>query len=282
MCDNRKGIPTDSSDEEHRAAAPSSSTTSGEKPSVAGAAAAAAVSVDSPTKGAPEELAARTADDARQRAANAALARLAASQGRSTSDISATEAHAEEDLEKGASSILAVSPTVSRALEAATARQERGIIPEEKAQPEEAEREKEEEVDMEGLTDIAGEAGARLLAAAGVRTLGHLADRDEEELACELDALQKGCMGSPSTASETGVSAEEKKVDPEEVSEWVQGARGEELDEIMADIVGGDEDLVEVRYLILFDLAVFPPALLRQPFTYRYNDPVVQILFFNA
>ena len=33
----------------------------------------------------------------------------------------------------------------------------------------------------------------------------------------------------------------------EEVAEWVPAARGEELDEIMADIVRGDDDVVEVR-----------------------------------
>ncbi|CAN0165825.1 unnamed protein product [Scytosiphon promiscuus] len=53
-----------------------------------------------------------------------------------------------------------------------------------------AEGEDEEEVDMEGLTELAGEAGAGLLVAAGIRTLGQLADRDEEELAQELGVLQ--------------------------------------------------------------------------------------------
>ena len=106
----------------------------------------------------------------------------------------------------------------------------------EKGKEEGGEEKEEEEVDMEGLTEVAGEAGAGLLAAAGIRTIGQLADRDEEELTRELGTLREG----EALPAGGGRSAEE-------VAEWVQAARGEELDEIMADIVGGDDDVVEVR-----------------------------------
>ncbi|CAM9892219.1 unnamed protein product [Ectocarpus fasciculatus] len=132
----------------------------------------------------------------------------------------------------------------------------------------EEKKEEEEEIDMEGLEEVAGEPGARLLVAAGLRTLGQLADRDEEDLARQLATLQQqqqqqqqekdvggegSAAGEGAAADEGGAgdggggssSGEKARVTAEEVSEWVQGARGEELDEIMADIVGGNEDLIE-------------------------------------
>lgn len=107
-----------------------------------------------------------------------------------------------------------------------------------------------DELDIEGLTEVAGEAGAKLLVAAGVRTLGELADRDEEDLARQLGVLQEGVRRQGPAASTGGGEdggAGDTVVGAEKVSEWVQEARGDELDEIMADIVGGDEDVVEVR-----------------------------------
>lgn len=118
-----------------------------------------------------------------------------------------------------------------------------------------------EDTDEEGLTKVAGgkESAAKLLVAAGVRTIGQLADRDEDELARKLRVLQAAVARSGDDSAGAGVGGEagggcaeveesEERVDAEEVSEWVQAARGEELDEIMFEIVGSDDDVVEVSW----------------------------------
>lgn len=196
--------------------------------------------------------AAAVAADARRRAANAALARLTASQRRPAPAAA------------GGSAAAAVAPAVPTA--------------EEESQDGAEEKEKEEEeIDMEGLVEVAGEPGARLLVTAGLRTLGQLADRDEEDLVRQLAALQQqqqqqqerdageGSAAGERAAADGGAggggggngSREKAGVTAEEVSEWVQGARGEELDEIMADIVGGNEDVIEV--CMMCGAALFPP-----------------------
>lgn len=208
----REGIQTDSSDDNPETP---SSTTTGEP--LAPAAAAAAVNDSSAEAVSEERLAAATAADARQRAANAALARLASSQSHPRP----------EGVADGIG--VATSAAARVSMDASEEPHRQGT-----------ERE-EDGVDMEGLTEVAGEAGATLLVAAGVRTLGQLADREEEELTRELGVVQEG---GTSTGERSNAAV---RVSAEEVSEWVQGAREEELDEIMLDIVGGNEDVVEVR-----------------------------------
>ncbi|CAM9177944.1 unnamed protein product [Sphacelaria rigidula] len=139
-----------------------------------------------------------------------------------------------------------------------------------------------EDTDEEGLTKVAGgkESAAKLLVAAGVRTIGQLADRDEDELARKLRVLQAAVARSGDDSAGAGVGGEagggcaeveesEERVDAEEVSEWVQAARGEELDEIMFEIVGSDDDVVEALEEVsvatprdLVRLGGFPDVLL--------------------
>lgn len=182
--------------------------------------------------------------EARQRAANAALARLTASQNRPRLDAAADPANGRAGSSGGVatSAVEAGAGAGGEATIAAAACSDDGSR-------EEAQGGATDELDMEGLTEVAGEAGARLLVAAGVRTLGELADRDEENLTRQLGVLQEAEKVHASAASAGGGDAggEGDIIGAEQVSEWVQGARGEELDEIMADIVGGDEDVVEVR-----------------------------------
>lgn len=118
------------------------------------------------------------------------------------------------------------------------------------------------DVDIEGLMEVvSGRESANLLVAAGVRTVGQLADRDEDELARELEALQAtgvrsgGGGGDGSATGGEGVEAgeggvkgmeSEARVGAEKVAEWVEAARGEELDGIMFELVGSDDDVVEV------------------------------------
>lgn len=224
----REGIQTDSSDEDDN---------EDEEPEEAVPALAAGVGL-----GGEEGSDAARAADARRRAANAALARLTASQHRPAAAVAGGAA--------GAADAAAVSAPPEEAGRDASIEEE-----------EEEKEEVEVEVDLEGLTEIVGEPGAKLLVAVGVRTPGQLADRDEEELARELAVLQE--QQQKQQQGETGVAAEpagggggssssssteeEHRIDAEQVSEWVQSARGNELDEIMADIVGEDEDIVEVR-----------------------------------
>ena len=179
-----------------------------------------------------------TSADARQRAANAALGRLMASQHRSPHQEAATGntgksgtiGPSAEGAEGEATSI-----TASASYDVAA-----------RSDGADGKKEEEEEVDLEGLTVLAGEAGAKLLVAAGVRTLGQLADRDEEELTRDL-LIQEG--RAPVEVERGDGGGSEGVVGVEQVAEWVQAARAEELDEIMADIVGGDEDIIEVRVL---------------------------------
>lgn len=202
------------------------------------------------------------AAEARQRAANAALARLTASQKRST-----LRANGEGVGSNGGSPVTVVVPAAgdtanpSEATVSATEQASRESAEGEKKGSEQ-EPEEEVESDTEGLTEVAGEAGARLLITAGVRTLGQLADRDEEELAQHLGTLQQRNDGhSPSSLIGAGSASDNGRSEPvvddtsavtlavgaEEVSSWVQSARGEELDEIMGDIFEGNEDVVEVK-----------------------------------
>lgn len=231
----REGIETDSSEEEEER---STSTAVPTEPPLAEAETeAGAETVDGPSGGGVAEarLAAAAAADARSRAANAALRRLAASQHRPASDGATTATAAAAALVEAAgeaetaaaTGVVVVAPTTGSS---------------DGSGKEKGNEEEEEEVDIEGLTEVAGEAGAGLLAAAGVRTIGQLADRDEEELTRLVGALQAG-GGLPAGG---GGNAGER-VQSEKVAEWVQAARGEELDEIMADIVEGDDDVVEVR-----------------------------------
>lgn len=215
-----------------------------------GAGAEAGVDGSSPgDNGVSEEAraaaAAAAATDARRRAANAALARLTASQQRPA-------AAAGSGSGSGSGSAMVV-PTGSP---------EEVTVGREDEKNEEEQEKEEVEIDLEGLTEVAGDLGGKLLVAAGVRTLGQLADRDEEELAGELAPLQQqqqqqeadgastvegAAAAGGSTGTSTSSTGEGDRVSVGQVSEWVQAARGEELDEIMADIVGGDEDVVEVR-----------------------------------
>lgn len=221
----REGVQTDSSEDEEDqpeavAVAPGGAANSspGEAPVSEAAQAAAA---------------AAAAADARRRAANAALARLTASQQRPVPAAAAAAAAGEG----GGAAPMTVVPSEGAA--------EQGG----------ASAEAEEEDDVEGLAEVAGEAGAGLLVAAGVRTLGQLADRDEEELARELAVLQDrqerrgdgdGAARAEGSEGAAGAPAEAERFSAEQVSEWVQSARGDELDEIMADILGEDEDVIEV------------------------------------
>lgn len=216
----REGIESDSSDENPEA---SSSITAADEIGAENVGHSVAEEASqAELEAAATAAAAAAAAAARQRAANAALARIMASQQRPRP--------------AGASTGIAVAAVPVAASLA-------------EIRPEGTE-EKEDEVDMEGLTEVAGEAGARLLVAAGVKTLGKLADRDEEELTRELRALQgAGSPDARGNAAGDGAATPGERVSEEEVSEWVQEARGEELDEIMARIVGGDEDVVEVREL---------------------------------
>ncbi|CAM9325703.1 unnamed protein product [Ectocarpus sp. 8 AP-2014] len=231
----KEGIETDSSEEEK------------EEPQDA----AESLPADEVSEEARAASAAAAAADARRRAANAALARLTASQRRPAPAAAGGSA---------VSAAVAVAPVVPATEE------ENGDGVEEE---EEDEEDEEEELDMEGLVEVAGEPGAGLLVAAGLRTLGQLADRDEEDLARQLAALQQqqqqqqqqqerdageGSAAGEGAAADGGAGGgggggsgggEKARVTAEEVSEWVQGARGEELDEIMADIVGGNEDVIE-------------------------------------
>ncbi|CAB1121007.1 unnamed protein product [Ectocarpus sp. CCAP 1310/34] len=227
----KEGIETDSSEEERE-----------EEPQHA----AESLPADEVSEEARAASAAAAAADARRRAANAALARLTASQRRPAPAAVGGSAAA-------AAAAAAAAPVVPDTEE------ENGDGVEEE------EEEEEEEIDMEGLVEVAGEPGAGLLVAAGLRTLGQLADRDEEDLARQLAALQQqqqqqherdageGSAAGEGAAADGGAgggggssgSGEKARVTAEEVSEWVQGARGEELDEIMADIVGGNEDVIE-------------------------------------
>ncbi|CBN77999.1 conserved unknown protein [Ectocarpus siliculosus] len=226
----KEGIETDSSEEEKEEE---------EQPH-----AAESLPADEVSEEARAASAAAAAADARRRAANAALARLTASQRRPAPAAAGGSA---------AAAAVTVAPVVPATEE------ENGDGVEEKEEEKE-----EEEIDMEGLVEVAGEPGAGLLVAAGLRTLGQLADRDEEDLARQLAALQQqqqqqerdageGPAAGEGAAADGGAggggggsgSGEKARVTAEEVSEWVQGARGEELDEIMADIVGGNEDVIE-------------------------------------
>lgn len=114
-----------------------------------------------------------------------------------------------------------------------------------------------EGVDEEGLSELAGAAGARLLVAAGVTTVALLADRDEEELARELGELQGRRREGGAAGGGGEAEGEVVEISEEVVSGWVEEARGEELDEVMAELVGGDEDLVEVRGVPNLDGAFF-------------------------
>ncbi|CAM9856278.1 unnamed protein product [Discosporangium mesarthrocarpum] len=76
--------------------------------------------------------------------------------------------------------------------------------------------------DLEALSEIVGEGNLEFLVSVGLRTPGQLADRDEEVLAIELRRHGAG-------------------VKKEEVVRWVELARGEELDKMMEDLVGGAE-----------------------------------------
>eukprot|EP00903_Cladosiphon_okamuranus_P006930 g6745.t1 len=197
------------------------------------------------------------AADARRRAANAALARLTASQHRPTAGAAAVTS--------GASSGAAAAGGVSAPPEE-TGRDASMV---EKAESEEVDV----EVDLEGLTEVVGEPGAKLLIAAGVKTIGQLADRDEDELSRALAVLQQkqqqeAGVSAESAADGSGSSGEGHTIDAEQVSEWVQSARGEELDEIMADILEGDEDVVEALEQVsvstprdLVRLGAFPDVL---------------------
>ncbi|CAM9890485.1 unnamed protein product, partial [Hapterophycus canaliculatus] len=161
----KEGAQTDSSEDEE------------EQPEAVVAAAAGGAETFSPREGAVSETAqaaaaAAAAADARRRAANAALARLTASQ-QPPAPASAEVVAAAAAGESGG----AVPMTVVGS-EGATDKDETGGM------------EEAEESDVEGLTEVAGEVGAGLLVAAGVRTLGQLADRDEEELAQKLAVLQ--------------------------------------------------------------------------------------------
>lgn len=109
-----------------------------------------------------------------------------------------------------------------------------------------------EAVDMEGLSEVAGESGARILVAAGVRTVRQLADQNEEDLARKLKATEgRTSQGGPEPEGEVEGDTAREEISEEAVSEWIQAARGEELDEIMAELVGGDEDVVEVSGAVL-------------------------------
>lgn len=231
----REGIETDSSEDDEEASA--STTALPAEPPLAEAAEA----------GLSEEslaaAAAAAAAEARSRAANAALRRLSAFQHRPASDgaatatataAAATAVEAGEEMEAAASARVVSTVGSSEGTEKEMGG--KGLWA--------GGGEEEEEVDVEGLTEVAGEAGAGLLAAAGVRTIGQLADCDEEELTRELSALREG-----EALPTGGDSIAGDKVQAEKVAEWVQAARGEELDEIMAEIVGGDDDVVEVREL---------------------------------
>ncbi|CAM9502684.1 unnamed protein product [Ectocarpus sp. 6 AP-2014] len=221
----KEGIETDSSEEEKEEEQPH---------------AAESLPSDEVSEEARAASAAAAAADARRRAANAALARLTASQRRPATAAAGGSA---------AAAAVTVAPVVPAT---------------EEENADGVEEKEEEEIDMEGLVEVAGEPGAGLLVAAGLRTLGQLADRDEEDLARQLAALQQqqqqerdageGSAAGEGAAADGGAggggggssgSGEKASVTAEEVSEWVQGARGEELDEIMADIVGGNEDVIE-------------------------------------
>lgn len=182
--------------------------------------------------------------EARQRAANAALARLTASHNRPRPDAAADPANGGAGSSGGVatSAVEAGAGAAGEVTIAAAACSDDGSR-------DGTHGGATDELDMEGLTEVAGEAGARLLVAAGVRTLGELADRDEENLTRQLGVLQEAekIHASAASAGGGGAGGEGGIIGAEQVSEWVQGARGEELDEIMADIVGGDEDVVEVR-----------------------------------
>ena len=231
----REGIQTDSSDDDDE--------NEGEEPVEVVPPPAAGAGHDGGEGGSE---AARAAD-ARRRAANAALARLTASQHRPALATAVSTGTA--PVAAGAAAVSALNEEAAQC----------AGMDEKKEQ----EKEEEVEVDLEGLTEVAGEHGAKLLVAAGVKTLGQLADRDEEELARELAVLEQkqqqqengvapesadGCGGGAgASGGGSGSTGEGQRIDAEQVSEWVQSARGEELDEIMADIVGDDEGVVEVR-----------------------------------
>lgn len=234
---SRQGLPSESSGEEEggsasviaELAAGSSSATGETSESCAEQLAAAA-----------EAEAQAEAKEARRRAADAALARLAASQPADTvNGTAAAESSAPRTAAEGAVVATAAAEEV--------------------------------EADVKGLAAIAGgEAGAKLLMAAGVRTVGQLADRDVERLAHELQAIQTGSAngsvgggggvdetviergtgeGGGAGDSERGEEMEGKDiVGAEKISEWVQAARGEELDEIMYEVVGSDDDVMEVSH----------------------------------
>lgn len=183
--------------------------------------------------------------EARQRAANAALARLMASQQRTR--------RPQEEVTTGNMETSETSGVVKDRDEQKTSNPT--IASSDGARSDGADGSgREVEVDMESLSEIAGGAGARFLVAAGINTLGQLADRDEEELARELSARQNGTLVEGGGCD----GHEELVLGVEKVSEWVQAARGEELDDIMADIVGGDDDVLEVRECYYFKAGVKP------------------------
>lgn len=102
-------------------------------------------------------------------------------------------------------------------------------------------------VDAEGLAEIAGESWAKRLIDAGARTVRCLADCDEENLVNKLRATQQLSEGAGSeVGGDVEGPSERARVDEDAVTGWIQEARGIELDEIMSELVEGDDNVLEV------------------------------------
>lgn len=227
---SREGIASESSGDEQDPA--SATAEPSPEPEPGSASTLVTSTADGPTAAPSEEqLAAAAAAQARRRAADAALSRLAVAQQR-------------VPVADGDNAGASANPAGDKSVAAG-----------------------EVDVDMEGLTQVVGgqESAAKLLVAARVRTVGQLADRTEDELARELEALQAagvrggGGSSAPGGGEDDGGVEDresEERVDAEKVAEWVQAARGEELDEIMFEIVGSHDDVVEASYIFTRGRAV--------------------------
>lgn len=247
----REGLPLEESEEAQEAASSGEAIGLSVAPEGATEADRSAENKQNGREGDATTSAATTSAEARQRAANAAIARLIASQQRTR--------RPQEEVTAGTMETSGTSGVVKEGGGQATSNPT--VVSSDGARSNGADGNgKEVEVDMEGLSEIAGGAGARLLVAAGIKTLGQLADRDEEELAGELSTRRNGTLVEGGGCD----GHEELVLDVGKVSEWVQAARGEELDYIMEDIVGSDDDVLEVRECYYFKARAVHPFYVGQ------------------